>query len=154
MESMDNSKKSIVSAQRSAVFLNEILEGKQLHIAAEKAGYSTPARDAYPLLLDEKVRKSFRKAIRGRAETEGLAVCYNYFIEVIRDTNNDKRLRLDAAKFLYGTHMASQKALDSAPDEKKDIESMSTSELHDFIKDTEAELANRALPAQGIDSMI
>lgn len=148
------SQEIIANSSRSEVFLRAVLEGEQLFIAAEKAGYTHAKRDAYPLLLDEKVRKQFRKAVRGRAETEGLAVCYNYFIEVIRDVNNDKRLRLDAAKFLYGTHMASQKALEPANIDEKDISAMSPQELREFIAQAEGELANKAKPTQGVDSMI
>lgn len=136
----------LVTSKRHEVFLENVLSGKTLKEAGMKAGFSTPERDAYPILAEMTTRNWFKKRVRGRAETEGLAVCYEYLISVVRDTTADRRIRVDAAKFVYSHHMPAPKALEASPDSEKNPSEMSNEELRQFIEQSEAELANRATP--------
>ncbi len=135
-------------------FIGFVMEGTPLDIAAKKAGFSTPARDAYPCLLEPEVLRVFRRMVSSKAGTEGLSVCYNYFIEVIRDTNRPDKQRLDAAKFLYAHHMPAAKAQEVATTEVKSVSDMNNQELEGFITHLETEFKNRLASAQGVDSML
>lgn len=133
-------------SNRHEVFLEGVLSGMELDKAGKKAGFVHPARDAYPLLAEPQTRAYFKKKIRGKAETEGLAVAYAYLIQVIRDTTVPTRTRVDAAKFVYGTHMPAVKATEANPEGEKSPSEMSNEELRQFIEQGEAELAERATP--------
>jgi len=139
---------------RGKVFVDAVLSGLPLHVAGKKAGYVHPERDVYPVLSDLRTRSYFRKQIRGKAETEGLAVAYNYLIEVIRDTTKDTRVRLDAAKFVYAHHMPAHKALEAVADVDKSPTEMTNEELRRSIEEGERELSERAKPVpQGLDML-
>lgn len=145
---------NIEITNRENVFLAGVMEGHRPEEAAKKAGYTHGSRDAYPLLGQKKVRDYFKKIIIGQAETEGIAIAYNYLITIIRDKDADKRLRADCAKFIYAQHVPAQKALEASNPDEKAITEMSPQELKQYIDDIENELSNRALPTQPIDSMI
>lgn len=141
-------------SNRHQDFLEHVLAGNPLDVAGKKAGFSSPQRDAYPVLNHPEVRKRFTKIVQGKAVTEGLVVCYNYFVELVRDTNRPDKIRLDAAKFLYAHHMPGVKAEEAANTQDKSVSEMTREELHNAIQSIESELGARAEPTQPIDSMI
>jgi phage terminase small subunit len=141
LKTMDN----LALTNKQQDFVNGVMAGKELDVAAREAGFTHAYRDAYPILGELKTRAYFRKKIRGKHETEGIAVAYNFLISVIRDEKADKRLRLDAAKFVYGNALPAPKAGDPVDDTKKDISEMTPEELRTFIEQGEAELAGKAI---------
>lgn len=139
---MANSLQSITPSDRHVAFVEGVLAGKELDKAGKDAGFKLPARDAYPILATPEVRQYVRKKLRGRAETEGLAVTYNFLISVVRDESADKRLRVDCAKFIYAHHMPAHKALEVPSDDEKSPSEMSNEELARFISENDPALAN------------
>lgn len=137
-------------AKRQAVFLQEVMKGATLPDAGKAAGVANPSRDCYPLLNQPEVRKQIRRTIRGLADTEGLSVAYAYIIRVIRDEKEDKRLRLDAAKFIYSSALPALKAVETPNDDDKPTGEMTNEELRAFIEQSESELANRAKPIESV----
>jgi len=151
--------KNKLISKRHEVFIEGLLAGEGLTKAGKKAGFTTPSRDAAPIIVAPAVRAHIRKRMRGRLEAEGAPAAYVLLFNTMTDESEDKRLRVDIAKFLYQTAgYTPPKALEPERDGDKAASEMSSEELRKFIEDGERELAERATPvieaAQPLDELM
>lgn len=146
--------KHLVITDKHNTFLEGVLSGDRIDVAAKKAGFGNPTQDAYPILTHPEVQRRFIRVIRGKANTEGLVSCYNYLVEVVNDKTQLPRARIDAAKFLYAHHMPSVKAEEAQSTYIKPVNEMNNQELDDYISKMADTLKQRLIPAQGIDDML
>lgn len=148
----------VVISPRHQVFVQALLDGEGIMKAGKTAGFSTPTRDALPIIVEPVIQRLARKNMRGKLELEAAPMAYRVLMEIMNDPTTDRRLRADVAKYLHtAAGYVPPKAADSPDDanREKAPHEMTTEELHRFIEDGEKELADRAEPVQsGIADML
>lgn len=144
-------------SQQHTVFFEAMADGESIVNAGKKAGFTNPYRDAWPMAVEPVVQRMVRKRMRGKLELEAAPQAYRVLMNLMHDPATDKRLRADIAKYLHtAAGYVPPKAAESPDDSNRDKapHEMTTDELHRFIEDGEAVLADRALPANGIADML
>lgn len=157
---LDNEKVKEGLSPRHQMFIEHLMEGDGIKVAAKKAGFSTPSRDAVPMIVSPLVQRIARKNMRGKLELEAAPAAYKVLFDMMMDTTTDKRLRADIARYLHTSAGYVPPKAAEAPDDpnrEKAPHEMTTEELHKFIEDGESELKGRMVdvtPSQAIESML
>lgn len=135
-------------SDRHQVFVEELMNGAGIKEAGRKAGFSTPSRDAVPIIIEPIVQRVARKHMRGKLELEAAPMAYKILMELMQDPQADKRLRADIAKYLHSTAGYTPPKAAESPDgdlREKAPHEMTSEELHRFIEDGEAVLKERVV---------
>lgn len=140
------------SLEKNKKFLELISEGFSKADAARMAGFSTPSRDAYPLLMTEEAAQYIKRRIQLRIRSEIVPEAMEIALSIMRNPKTSDRTRWSIIQTLlaYGADIVAPKAGEG--EDGKAPEAMKSEELREFIAMAEGELARRVKPARLADA--
>lgn len=141
----DSSKENIEDIDRNKKFLTSVMGGESFRQAGLKAGFSTPERDAYKLVLDKRAQDYARRLTKAKCILQGMPQAYDYMYRTMMDPRKDDRLRIVCAREIMGYGgIVAPKGAKGDEDQAPDITKMKREDLIAYVEQARLMLAENA----------
>lgn len=130
---------------RNEKFISLMMEGEGLTAAGFKAGFSTPQRDAFKILLEKRAQDYAKRFVKAKCIIQGMPMAYEFMYRTMNDPRQDIRVRVVCAKEIMGYGgIVAPKGAKADEDQVIDVSKMKRDDLINYIFEARKILAENA----------